>query len=155
MFNLQSKWSLCDAVYIVNTQQTNTKITDSYFSYVQRLLKNGQKSDSFTAHFEQHFKPTTSHKDWHECMTLKLVNQINPIGVIKSFVKTNYNLCLEERLMILKNLCDKRVTLMNKNSEIYGAWMHKTNFRLFWLITDDTINGWKDWTIQRILNLRV
>ena len=62
-----------------------------------------------------------SHTDLHECMTFKAVNQTNPFGLIKSFVKTNYNICLEERLTILKKICDKRVTLMNKNSEVYGG----------------------------------
>ena len=74
---------MCEAIYIGNTQQTNTKITDSYFFNVQRLLENGQKSDSFTAHFEQQFKPTTSHMELREFMTFKVVNQISPIVVIK------------------------------------------------------------------------
>ena len=103
MFNLRSKCSLCDAIYVGNTQQTNTKIADSYFFNVQRLLENGQKLDSFTAHFEQQFKPTTSRTDLREFMTLKVVNKISPIVVIKTFLKTNYNLCLEERLKILKS----------------------------------------------------
>ena len=44
---------------------------------------------------------------------------------------------MEERLTILKNLRDKRVTVMNKNSDIYGAYRHKTTFRQIWLSTDD------------------
>ena len=35
--------SMCDAIYIGNTQQTLKKITDSNFSDILRLLKNGQK----------------------------------------------------------------------------------------------------------------
>ena len=33
---------------------------------------------------------------------------------------------------------DKRVTVMNNNSEIYGACCHKTTFHPFFLITDDS-----------------
>ena len=33
---------------------------DGHFSDLLRLLKNGQKYDSFSAHFEQHFNYTTS-----------------------------------------------------------------------------------------------
>ena len=33
---------------------------------------------------------------------------------------------MEERLTILKGLHDKRVTVTNKNLEIYGACLHKT-----------------------------
>ena len=47
---------MCDAIYIDNTQQTFKKIMDGRFYDLQRLLKNGQKSDSFAAHFVQHFK---------------------------------------------------------------------------------------------------
>ena len=42
---------MCDAIYIGKTQQTFNKIMDGHFSDLQRLLKNGQKSDSFSAHF--------------------------------------------------------------------------------------------------------
>ena len=57
--------------------------------------------------------------------TLKLFRQINKIGSMKSFVKPNCNLCMEERLIILKHLFDKSVTLTNKNSEIYGPAVTK------------------------------
>ena len=51
---------------------------------------------------------------------------------------------LEERLTILKKLRYKRVTIMNKNLDIYGACQHKTTFHRFRLSTDDPVfNGWK------------
>ena len=39
-----------DSIYIGNTQK-KLKQMDSHFSNILRLLKNGQKSDSFDAHF--------------------------------------------------------------------------------------------------------
>ena len=51
------KCSKCDAIYIGNTQQNFKKRMDGHFS---DLHKNGQKSDSFAAHFVQHFNSTTS-----------------------------------------------------------------------------------------------
>ena len=119
---------MCDAIYIGNTQQTSKKRMDGHFSDLLRLLKNGQKSDSCAAHFEQHFNTTTSRTDLHKYMTFKLVKQINPIGAMKTFTKPNCNLCMEKHLTTLKNLREKRVTIMNKNSEIYGACRHKTFF---------------------------
>ena len=104
---------MCDAIYIGNTQQTFKKIMDGHFSNLQRLLKNGQKSDSFDAHFVHHINNTMSRTDLRNCMTFKLINQINPIGAMKTFTKPNCNLCMQERLTILKKLCDKRVTVMN------------------------------------------
>ena len=75
-------------------------------------------------------------------MTFKVVKQLNQIGAMKTFTKPNCNLCIEERLKILKKIRDKRVTIMNKNSEIYGACRHKTCFHIFCLSTDDPIlNG--------------
>ena len=50
-------------------------------------------------------------------MTFKEVKQLNLIGAMKTFTKPNQNLCMEERLTILKKLRDKRVTIM-KNYNI-------------------------------------
>ena len=122
---------------------------DSHFSDILRILKNGQKSDSFSAHFERHFNTTTSRTDLRKYMTFKVVKQLNPIGAMKIFTKPNCNLCMRERVTILKNLCDKRVTVMNKNSEIYGAYRHKTTFHQFYLSTGDPVfNGWKGWEVK-------
>ena len=77
-------------------------------------------------------------------MAFKVLKQLNPIGAMKKFTKQNCNLYIEERLTILKKLRGKRVTIMNNNSEIYGAWRHKMTFHRVFLKTDGTIfNGWK------------
>ena len=72
-------------------------------------------------------------------MTFKVVKQLNQIGAMKTFTKPDCNLCMEERLTILKKLRDKCVTIMNKNSEIYGACRHKMTFHRFCLSTDDPV----------------
>ena len=54
-------------------------------------------------------------------MNFKAVNQLNPIGAMKPFTKPNCNICMEKHLTIIKTFRDENVTLMNKNSEIYGA----------------------------------
>ena len=115
---------------------------DGNFSNFLRLLKNGQKLYSFAAHFEHKFNSTTSRIYLHNYMEFKVVKQINPIGAMKTFTKPNCNLCMEERLTILKTLREKRVTIVNKNSEIYGACRHKNTFRQFFISTDDPVfNG--------------
>ena len=80
---------MCDAIYIGNTQQSFKKIMDGHFSDLQRLLKNGQKSDSFAAHFVQHFNNTTARTDLRKCITFKVLKQLNPIGAMKTFTKPN------------------------------------------------------------------
>ena len=77
---------------------------DSRFSNLLRLLNIKQKSDSFAAHFEQHFNTAMSCTDIRKYMTFKVVKQINPIGAMKTFTKPNCNLCIEECLTILKKL---------------------------------------------------
>ena len=108
-------FSMCDAIYIGNTQQTFKKMMDGHFSDLQRILKNGKKSDSFAAHFVQNFNNTMSRTDLRKCMKFRVIKQLNLIGAMKTFTKPNCNLCMQERLTILKKLCDKRVTVMNKN----------------------------------------
>ena len=49
---------MCEDIYIGNTHHTLKKIMDGHFSDLIRLLKNGQKSDSFAAHFKQYFNTT-------------------------------------------------------------------------------------------------
>ena len=80
---------MCDAIYIGNTQQTLKKIMDGHFSDLLRLLKNGQKSDSFAAHFKHQFNTTTSRTYLRKYMTFKVVKQLNPIGAMKTFTKPN------------------------------------------------------------------
>ena len=58
---------------------------------------------------------------------------------------------MEERLTILKKLSDKCVTVMNKNSEIYGACRCKTTFHQFFLSNDDPVfNGWNGEAVKGI-----
>ena len=137
------KCCMCDAIYIGNTQQTVKKRMDGHYSDLQRLLKNGQKSDWFAAHFVQPFNNTTSRTNLRKCMTFKVIKQLNTIGAMKTFTKSNCNLCMQERLTILKMLRDKRITVMNRNSEIYGAFRHKTTIHRFCLSTNDPVfNRW-------------
>ena len=89
MLIYEVKLSMYDAICISNTQKTSKKIMDGHFYDLLRHLKNGQKPDSFAAHFEHRFKYNTSYKDLFNCMGFKLVNQTNPIGAIKKFTKPN------------------------------------------------------------------
>ena len=48
---------MCDAIYMVNTEQTLKKRMDGHFYDLQRVLNNGQNSDSFAAHFVHKLGP--------------------------------------------------------------------------------------------------
>ena len=101
---------------------------DGNLSDLLRLLNNGQKSDSFAAHFEKYFNTFMSRTDIRKYMTFKLVNKLKTIGAPKTFTKTNCNLCMEDRLRTLKKIHEKRFTVMNKYLEIYGVCRHKMTF---------------------------
>ena len=66
---------------------------DGHFSDVQHLLKNGQKSHSFAAHFKQRFKSTTSRMYLRKFMTSNVLNQIDPVVAMQQFDKPDYNIC--------------------------------------------------------------
>ena len=51
-------------------------------------------------------------------MTFKVGNQIDQIGTMQTLTKPNCNICMQERLTIFKKLRGKRVTVMNKNTDI-------------------------------------
>ena len=99
-------------------------------------LSRKEKPDSFASHFKHHFNTTTSRTDLRKYTKFKVVKQINPIGVIKTFTKPNGNICMQERLTILRRIREKRVTVINRNSEINGACQNKTTFHCFFLSTD-------------------
>ena len=104
---------------------------DGHLSDLQRLLKNEQKPDSFSAHFAQPLFINTSRTDLHRCMTFKVVKQLNPICAMKKFTKKNCNLFMRERLTIIKKLRDKHVMVMKNILESYWACRHKTIFHRF------------------------
>ena len=76
---------------------------DGHFSDVQYLHKIGEFSNSFVAHYGQHFKSTTSCSDQCMCMTLRVVKNLIPIESMKVFTNPTCNLCMEERLTVLKS----------------------------------------------------
>ena len=94
---------------------------DGHFSDLLHTFKNGQKSYSLAAYFQQHFNTSTSRTDLHKYMPFKVVKNLNPIGGMKTFIKPNCNLCIKERLTILKKLREKRVTIMNNNWRFMGT----------------------------------
>ena len=133
------KLFMCEDIYIGNNQQTFRKIMDGHFSNILCLLKNRQKLYSFADHLEHHFNYTTSRIYIRKYMIFKVVNQINPIGAIKSFTKPNCNLCMEECLTILKSYVTKASRLLTIIRIYTGPTVRKLISNRFCLSTDDTV----------------
>ena len=126
-----------DAIYVGNKQQTLKKRMDGHFCDVQKLLKTGQKLDSFAAHYEQHLNSSRSRTTLCTCMMFEVDKQLNSIGEMKTFTKPNRDMCMDGRTTILRKLRDKHITVMKKNLEMYVACQYKVTFRRFCLGTDD------------------
>ena len=113
------KYTFFGDIYIGSTQQTSKKIMDSLFSGVQRIIKNKQKSDSFSSHYKKHFKYTTYYTELVKRISFKEVKYINPIVSNKPFTKPNLNICIEERLTILYIYVIKIVIFMKNVGNIW------------------------------------
>ena len=96
------------------------KILDGHLSKVQGIIKKVQKLDSFIDHYKQHNKPTASWTYLLKFMTLNVVKQIKLVRSILSLTKNNYNLCMEELLTILKNVCGKSHNYELKFGFVWG-----------------------------------
>ena len=94
---------LCGSNYIGNTHQSFKKIMDCHFSYVQLIIKNGK--------IQNHSLPIMI-KTLNVLLQLIIyVNLLHTkwlnISITLDKNKPNYNLCMDERLMILKRIHDK------------------------------------------------
>ena len=115
--------------FIQSINNKHSEKRDINFYYVQHILKNRQKPDLISAHYKQHFKYIMSCTELRNFTTLKLFRQINKIGSMKSFVKPNCNLCMEERLIILKIYVIKASHLRTKIWKYMGL-LSQNNFLL-------------------------
>ena len=95
IFNIWGKLYVVWCNIYRKKQQTPKNIIDGQFSDVQHLLKNGQKSDSFSAHYRKRHKYTTSETDTSKFIMLEVVNQLNMNDTLKTFTKLKYSPCIK------------------------------------------------------------
>jgi len=74
-----------------------------HFNEVQKLVKLGEKSDSYAKHFATQFHDTNpSPINQRGGITCNIIWQGNPISAVKTFTTKNCSLCAKERIAILK-----------------------------------------------------
>ena len=111
---------MCDSIYTSNTHHTFQKLDVHIYNFL-RLLKNGQKWDSFAAHFKQNFKYTMSHTDLCKWTKFKVAKQLRPIGVIKKIMNRPYNAAI----------INSTVFMMFSNFDVTrGLWRHFSHIRV-------------------------
>jgi len=100
-----------------------------HFNEVQKLVKLGEKSDSYAKHFTTQFYDTNpSPTNQRGGMTCSIIWQGNPISAVKTFATKNCALCARERLAILKQSRSNPQLLITSNNEIYGVCGHRPRF---------------------------
>ena len=132
-------------VYIGNTQQMFKKRMQQHFGEVGKLVKLGEKSDSYAKHFATQLSPeNVSSETQRNGITCSIIWQGNPLSVVKTFATRNCTLCAKERTAILKQSRTNPQLLINSNNEIYGACRHRPKFHRYVKqttpSTDESIN---------------
>ena len=97
---------MCNKIYLGNTQTNVEKQMSFHFNHV-RVLLTKKKSDSFASHFATHFCPTDlpqppKSKDIREITSIKIIDKVKPVTAMKSFDCPHCQLCMKERLLIVK-----------------------------------------------------
>jgi len=119
-------------VCVGNTQQKFKTRMQQHFNEVQKLVKLGEKSDSYAKHFATQFYDTNpSPTNQRGGITCSIIWQGNPISVVKTFAIKNCALCAKERLAILKQSRSNPQRLINSNNEICGACRHRPRFHRY------------------------
>ena len=125
----------CNMVYIGNTQQKLKTRMTQHFGEVRDLIKLGKSSDTFAYHFAQHIDPnlnsTINIPKIRGMVKMDVLWQGDPISCMKSFGTHSCTLCMQERIEILKQDRKDPNSLINSNTEIYGACRHKTRFHRY------------------------
>ena len=101
----EAKCKICSSCYLGNTQQPLKTRTGQHLHDVVKLVNRDESSDSFAAHFAEHFKASGTDATVglaREMVEVKILWQGDPIKCMKSFGKKTCSLCMQERLEILK-----------------------------------------------------
>ena len=113
---------------------------NGHFAETRNQINKGLVWDSFAKHFASHFKTVSknsqvSSRDIREITRVNILWQGNPISSMKTFGKINCNLCMMERLEIIKAMREDKLKdekmLINSSNEFYGACRHKTKFHRY------------------------
>ena len=118
---LQNKCMSKDIVYKATITTCNTNDTKHYI---------GMTSNTFKEPFRNHIKSFNHKKYSNETELSKYVwhlKENNKDYISYTGGSKRCNLCLEEKLSILK---EKSKYLLNKRSEIVSAWHHKNRFQV-------------------------
>ena len=121
----------CLSVYVGNTQNTPQKRMEQHFQDMAQKVQHHKNSDTFVAHFVQHFDQKPTPQQCREIMRFKIFSKVKPIRSTKTWIKSSCTVFMKERLEIVSRSQRRYVKLMYTCSEIYGAYRHNPRFHSF------------------------
>ena len=119
--------------YIGCTQQKLKARFNQHFNETVNAANKGLSSDTFAKHFAKQAtnEGKTTVKHIRDNTSFEILWQGNPLSSSKSFGKLNCNLCMKERLEILKAMKQQPKRLINSSNELYGACRHRPVFHRY------------------------
>ena len=135
-----------DKFYIGNTQQKLKARMTQHFNKTKDAVNKGLSADSFAKHFanqDTREGEGATVKQVRDCTTVEILWKGNAISCSKSFSKLNCNLCMKERLEILKAMKQQPKKLINSCNELYGACRHRPVFHRYTNYTTSADEGLK------------
>ena len=131
IYNIECK--ITHKHYIGSTQQTLKARMQQHHSEVQTLIKTGEKSDTFAAHFARilHNFPNPSTKLMRNSYTIRKVWQANPVTCVPTFGTPRCHLCNHEKLALFHLWVKDPGKMINNRKEITSKCRHKPKFHRF------------------------
>ena len=71
---------------------------EQHFQDVAQKVQRDKNSDTFAAHFAQHFEQKPTPQQCREIMKFGILSKVNPIRSMKTWSKSSFTLCMKERL---------------------------------------------------------
>ena len=127
------KCRFCPKEYLGQTQNALKERSGEHARDVKKLLNIEESSDSYAAHMVTHFPPgaKTTTSMARTMSTTSVLWQGKALSCMKSFGRNSCQLCMQERIALLKMKKEDQKKMMNSNWEMYGACPHKTSFHRF------------------------
>ena len=69
---------------------------EQHFQDVAQKVQHNKNSDTFVAHFNQHFNQKPTRQQCREITEFEILSKINPIESMKTWSKYSCTLCMKE-----------------------------------------------------------
>ena len=100
---------------------------EQHFQDVAQKLQYDKDSETFVAHFAQHFDQKPIPQQCRNVLKFEILSTVNPIRSMSS----SCTLCMKERLKIISHSQHRYKKLINSCSWVFGSSHHNLRFHRF------------------------